>query len=104
VDDIVEGILRAWGWLQRGEITDSAYQIFNLGRSHPVPLIELIHLLETALGCMARLDWQPDQPGDVPQAYADLRKSEALLGYRPQVDIVTGLQRFATWFRAYDQT
>ena len=38
-----------------------------------------------------------------PLTYADLRKSEALLGYRPQVDITTGIQRFATWFRAYSQ-
>ena len=65
-----------------------------------MPLLELIRLLETSLGCTAVLDWQPDQPGDVPMTYADLRKSEALLGYRPQVDIATGLQRFATWFRA----
>jgi UDP-glucuronate 4-epimerase len=103
VDDIVEGIMRAWGWLQRGEMAESAYEIFNLGGSHPVPLLELIRLLETSLGCTAGLDWQPDQPGDVPMTYADLRKSEALLGYRPQVDIATGLQRFATWFRAYYQ-
>ncbi len=103
VDDIVDGIIRAWGWLQRGEIAESAYNIFNLGGSHPVPLLELIRLLETSLGCTAGLDWQPDQPGDVPLTYADLRKSEALLGYRPQVDIATGLQRFATWFRAYYQ-
>jgi nucleoside-diphosphate-sugar epimerase len=32
-----------------------------------------------------------------------LRKSETLLGYHPQVDIATGLQRFATWFRSYYQ-
>ena len=104
VDDIVDGIIRAWGWLQHGEMTESAYEIFNLGGSHPVPLLELIRLLETSLGCTAVLDWQPDQPGDVPMTYADLRKSEALLGYHPQVDIATGLQRFATWFRAYYQT
>jgi UDP-glucuronate 4-epimerase len=103
VDDIVEGIMRAWGWLQQGETTERAYEIFNLGGSHPVPLLELIRLLETSLGCAAVLDWQPDQPGDVPMTYADLRKSEALLGYHPQVDIATGLQRFATWFRAYYQ-
>jgi UDP-glucuronate 4-epimerase len=103
VDDIVEGIMRAWGWLQHGGALDGAYEIFNLGGSHPVPLLELIRLLETSLGCTAELDWQPDQPGDVPITYADLRKSEALLGYHPQVDIATGLQRFATWFRAHYQ-
>ena len=35
VDDIVDGIIRAWGWLQHGETTESAYEIFNLGGSHP---------------------------------------------------------------------
>jgi UDP-glucuronate 4-epimerase len=104
VDDIVEGIVQAWKWLQCGETSEGLYEIFNLGGSHPVPLIELIRLLETSLGCTAILDWQPDQPGDIPCTYADLRKSEALLGYRPQVDIATGLQRFATWSRAYYQT
>lgn len=101
VDDIVDGILLAWAWLQRGDTTVGAYDIFNLGGAHPVPLLELIHLLETSLGCTARLDWQSEQPGDVPITYADLRKSAALLGYRPQVDIATGIQRFAAWFREY---
>ena len=103
VDDIVDGIVRAWGWLQHGETTAGAYEIFNLGGSHPVPLLALIRLLETSLGCTARINWQAEQPGDVPMTYADLRKSEALLGYRPQVDITTGIQRFATWFLAYYQ-
>jgi len=101
VDDIVDGILRAWVWLQRGDTTAGVYDIFNLGGSHPVPLLELIRLLETSLGCTARIDWQAEQPGDVPITYADLRKSAALLGYRPQVDIATGIQRFAVWFQGY---
>jgi UDP-glucuronate 4-epimerase len=37
----------------------------------------------------------------VPITYADVRKSEALLGYRPQIDIATGIKRFATWFQTY---
>ena len=99
VDDIVDGIVRAWVWLQQGDPMAGAYDIFNLGGSHPVPLLELIRLLATALGYTASIDWQAEQPGDVPITYADLRKSEALLGYRPQVDIATGMQRFAAWFQ-----
>ena len=99
VDDIVDGILRAWAWLQRGDTTAGAYDIFNLGGSHPVPLLELIRLLETSLECTASIDWQAEQPGDVPITYADLRKSAALLGYHPQVDIATGIERFARWFQ-----
>jgi UDP-glucuronate 4-epimerase len=98
IDDIVDGIVRAWEWLQRGNREEGLYSIFNLGGSHPVPLLELIRLLETALGYTATIDWQPAQPGDVPITFADLRKSRAVLGYNPQVDITTGIQRFAAWF------
>jgi UDP-glucuronate 4-epimerase len=99
IDDIVDGIIRAWEWLQQGDPAAGLYDIFNLGGSHPVPLLELIRLLETALGSQALIDWQPAQAGDVPITFADLRKSQAILGYRPQVDIATGIQRFAEWFQ-----
>jgi UDP-glucuronate 4-epimerase len=65
-----------------------------------VPLLDLIHLLEQALHVPAIIDWQPTQPGDVSITFADLRKSQAILGYRPQVDITTGIQRFADWFQS----
>jgi len=99
IDDIVAGIVRAWEWLQQGDPATGLYDIFNLGGSHPVPLLELIRLLETALGSQASIDWQPAQPGDVPITFADLRKSQAILGYHHQVDIATGIQRFAEWFQ-----
>ena len=98
VDDIVDGMMRAWDWLQQGEPDTGICEIFNLGGSHPILLRELIQHLEAALGYPAKLDWQPMQPGDVPITYADLSKSEAMLGYHPQVDIETGLKRFADWF------
>lgn len=98
VDDIVDGMVRAWDWLQQGETDAGVCEIFNLGGSHPIPLRELIRRLETSLGYPAKLDWQPVQPGDVPITYADLSKSEAMLGYHPQVDIETGLKHFADWF------
>ena len=98
VDDIVDGIVRAWHWLQQGDSDHGICEIFNLGGSHPVLLRDLIHLLEAALGYQANLDWQPMQPGDVPITCADVKKSQTILGFQPQVDIETGLQRFATWF------
>ena len=98
VEDIVEGIMRAWMWLQQHDTASGICDIFNLGGSQPVALLELIRLLETALGYQASIDWQPAQPGDVPITFADLHKSRTILGYNPQVDIATGIQRFAEWF------
>jgi UDP-glucuronate 4-epimerase len=98
VDDIVDGVVQSWLWLQQGNTHPGICEIFNLGGAHPIPLLQLVRLLETALDCKAAIDWQPDQPGDVPVTFADLRKSQSLLGYHPQVDITTGIQRFAAWF------
>jgi UDP-glucuronate 4-epimerase len=99
VDDIVDGMVRAMEWLHQQEPTTGCYEIFNLGGAHPTALLELIRLLETALGYQAILDWQPTQPGDVSITFADVRKSQTMLGYTPQVDIATGIQRFAHWFK-----
>ncbi len=98
VEDIVEGIMQAWTWLQEQDASSGICDIFNLGGAQPVALLELIRLLETALGCQARIDWQPAQPGDVPITFADLHKSRTILGYNPQVNIATGIQRFVEWF------
>ncbi|MGQ4807455.1 UDP-glucose 4-epimerase [Candidatus Entotheonellaceae bacterium PAL068K] len=98
IDDIVDGILRAGAWLQREASDDGCYEIFNLGGFRPVPLSELIRRLETALGYPATIESQPAQPGDVPITRADPRKSHAILGYHPHVDLTTGLQCFAAWF------
>jgi len=49
------------------------------------------------LGTAARVEWQPEQPGDVPQTWADITKAERLLGYRPATPLPEGLGRFADW-------
>ena len=78
----------------------SAYEIINLGEARTVELRELIALLERELNKRAIIDWQPPQPGDVPQTYADIAKARRLLGYDPQTPIEEGIRRFVAWFRA----
>lgn len=80
--------------------TDSTvkwYEIFNLGNSSPVKLIDLVRTIEKVLDRKANIEWAPDQPGDVPITYADITKSQAKLGYNPSVSLEEGLERFADW-------
>jgi UDP-glucuronate 4-epimerase len=92
VDDAVSGTLAAL-YRSRG------FEVYNLGESRTVSLRELIGLLEKALGKPAKLDRQPDQPGDVPLTSADLSKSRRMLGYQPSVPVEEGLARFVRWLR-----
>jgi UDP-glucuronate 4-epimerase len=96
VADTVRGILAALDrrWPQ--------FEVLNLGGARPVTLKELVSAIERALGKHARLDRQPDQPGDVPLTCAATEKAERLLGWRASTSIDEGLARFATWFDSAD--
>ncbi len=39
------------------------------------------------------------RPGDIRHSVADIRAARRLLGYRPQVDVATGLRRTVEWYR-----
>lgn len=90
IDDIISGIILA---LEK----NYAYEVFNLGNSHTVSLIELVRSLEDAIGKKAILKKMENQPGDVPITYADLSKSSKMLGYTPKTDIREGIQKFTDW-------
>ena len=92
VDDIVRGILAAVEF-------DAQFEIFNLGNSHPVKLLELVQHLEKALGKSAELNFLPFRSGDVPITWADITKARRLLGYEPRVKLPEGLERFVAWYR-----
>ncbi len=94
VADIIDGIVAA------AEHPDG-FQIFNLGSSRPVELLEVIHQLGAALDVQPELQFLPEQPGDVRFTLSDGARSERVLGYRPQASIEEGIRKFAEWFRLH---
>ncbi|MGC4048701.1 MAG: GDP-mannose 4,6-dehydratase [Paludibaculum sp.] len=92
ISDTVDGILAALH-------LDRPFDIFNLGHSSPVTLREMVAEIERATGKQAKLKRLPVPAGDVPLTFADLTKSEALLGYRPKVEFRDGIQRMVDWYR-----
>lgn len=98
IDDIVDGVV---GVLDRPP-GEGAHEIYNIGDSRPVGLMEMIALLETSLGVEANKIMRPMQPGDVTATFADVSKLHALTGYQPQTPLKDGLERFVRWWRAYE--
>lgn len=92
IDDIIDGVVRA---MQRCE----GYEIYNLGRSQPIRLDELVSAIEKALGKKAIINRLPTQPGDVKQTYADVTKAQRELGYEPKTQLRVGLEHFVKWLR-----
>ena len=112
VDDIVEGIVKVldqpaepdpnWNAKAPDPASSSApYRIYNIGNSTPVNLMRYIEVLETCLGKKAIVDFQPMQPGDVPETYADTAALEKAVGYKPDTPIEVGVKRFVDWYLEY---
>jgi UDP-glucuronate 4-epimerase len=98
IDDIVDGII---GVLDQPPAA-GGHELYNIGDSRPVGLMEMISTLERALGREAVKIFKPMQPGDVTATYADVSKLHALTGYDPKVTLEEGLARFVDWRRGYN--
>ena len=112
IDDIAEAIIRladvipesnpAWT-VETGSPAESSapYRVYNIGNSQPVELKTFIHELELALGIPAKMNLLPLQPGDVLETSADTSALEAVIGFKPQTPLASGLARFVSWYRTF---
>lgn len=93
ISDIVSGVRAAIDYDR------SPYEVINLGNNDTLSLNDMIEGLEEALGVKAVRQHFPEQPGDVPQTWADVTRAKALLGYEPATRYREGVRRFVEWLR-----
>lgn len=93
VYDICQGIVAA---LTRPHVVGES---INLGHDEPRTIREIIGLLESELGCRARIKQLSANAADLPATCADLTKARRLLGYQPQIELAQAVREFAAWFR-----
>ena len=96
VKDIGQGILKAMDYAGRADF--KGYDIFNLGRSKPVKLKEMVEALEKHLGKKAEIQYKPMQIGDVPYTFAEIGHARQVLGYDPQTSFDEGVGHFVAWY------
>lgn len=85
IDDIVEGIIGALHY------DSTNYELFNLGNDQTVTLNEMIEMIESVVGKKAIIERQVDQPGDVPQTWANIDKAREALNYSPNANIAEAI-------------
>ena len=112
IDDIVEGVVRVMRHIPSpnpdwsGDAPDpgssyAPYRVYNIGNDQPVELMEMIALLEQALGKEAKKEFLPMQPGDVPATWADVTDLMQDVGFKPATPLKEGIQRFVAWYCTY---
>ena len=112
IDDVVESIVRlidrappgdpAWSGAAPDPGSSRApWRVYNIGNNNPVELLDVVDLLEKAIGKKAIRELAPMQPGDVPATYADIDDLMRDAGFKPSTPIADGIARFIAWYRAY---
>ncbi|MDD3287548.1 MAG: GDP-mannose 4,6-dehydratase [Alphaproteobacteria bacterium] len=101
VEDIVSGVLSV---MEKPPVRVGANppaNVYNLGNSSAENLMDFIATIERAVGKKAEYDFQPLQPGDVPETFADIEASTRDFGFMPKTKISEGIPRFVEWYKEY---
>jgi UDP-glucose 4-epimerase len=87
VDNVVDATLRA------GDAHDASGEIFNVAAGTPASVNVVADTIGSILGRSVDRRNVAPRPGDLRDSWADLSKSERVLGYTPQVGLEEGLRR-----------
>jgi UDP-glucuronate 4-epimerase len=112
VDDIANGVVEAldqpakadprWDSMDPSpQSSNVPYKIYNIGNQNPVTLMRYIEVLEQCLGRKAQRNLLPNQPGDIPDTWADVEALAHDVGYRPQTPLEEGVKQFVEWYLGY---
>ena len=112
IDDIVDGVTKAldkpsssninWDSNKPDPATSSGpWNIYNIGNSQPVQLMDYIEALEKALGKKAKINFLSLQPGDVPDTYANVDNLKEKFKYKPSTSVVSGVSNFVKWYKDF---
>lgn len=73
--------------------------VLNIGGGSEITLLAAIDILADVLGVRARIDFQPERPGDQLHTKADTSRARRILNWTPMVEPADGLRRQAEWVR-----
>ena len=98
IDDIVEGVVRV---IVNDNENLPLYQLYNIGNSKPVKLLDFILEIEKVTGKTIDKEYLPMQPGDVEKTWADTADLEKDYDYKPSTPISVGVKNFIDWYKDY---
>jgi UDP-glucuronate 4-epimerase len=79
----------------------SRYNIFNIGNSSPVNLIDYIKSIEDKVGRKAMMKYMELQSGDLISTYSDSTSLQKLINFIPSTALEEGISEFVDWYKSY---
>ena len=90
VDDVARGVVAG--------LRPLGHEIINLGGGKPATVGSIIEIIESVLGRKATIKITDRPAADVDSTWADVSKAERLLGWRPEIELETGISGVVSWY------
>lgn len=98
IDDIVKGVFNT---LIEDSKDQKKYQLYNIGNSSPVKLMDFISEIEESTNKTAKKVMMPMQAGDVNQTFADVSNLKEQFNHQPITSLKVGVTKFVGWYKQY---
>jgi nucleoside-diphosphate-sugar epimerase len=92
IDDIAHGTILA--------MKPVGHEIFNLGGHEVITINNLIKLIEDIVGKKAIVEYGPPDLADMRSNWADVTKAGEMLGWEPQFNMRSGIEKLVEWYNA----
>lgn len=99
IDDIVKGVYKVVN--NKSFSVELNSNIYNIGNSKPIKLLDFIIETENQLGIQAEKKMLPMQPGDVKRTWADVSNLKKDYNYAPDTSLKDGIKEYVNWFKGY---
>ncbi len=104
IDDIIEGVIKVIYNPAKPSMnsdSDAEFKIYNIGNNKPINLMDFIEAIETKLGEKISKRYLSLQDGDVLNTHADVSQLEKDFNYKPNTDLIDGINKFVDWYKEY---
>jgi nucleoside-diphosphate-sugar epimerase len=92
IDDIARGVIAA--------LKPLGHEIINLGGHEVITINNLVRLIEDVVGKKAIIEYGPPDLADMRSNWADVTKAGELLGWEPQFNMRSGIEKLVEWYNA----
>lgn len=100
IDDIVDGVVSCMD-SPPVDTGPPPCRIYNIGNNKTEGLMDMIGLIEEALGKKAEIEMMGMQPGDFKETFADISETERDFNFSPKTRLADGIPRFIDWYRDF---
>lgn len=95
----VENVVQANVLAAMTENTRAINQVYNIAFGGTTSLKELFAIISKTLNSEILPEFHNERKGDIKDSFADISKAQNLLNYKPEIDIINGLQITVDWYK-----